>query len=151
MVERLKTWWQRLSSTALGRWFFSKILGWLIPYTGSIKPHILELRPGFALVSIKDQRAKRNHLNSLHALALANLGELTTGLCLHFALKNGDQAILTKLEVDYLRKARGSITAKSELSGEKLDGTVVVTARLCDRSGELVAIVNASWLVRQAR
>lgn len=152
MVQKLKKWWQRLSTTPWGRWLFSKVLAWLIPYTGTIDPRVLELKPGFARVCIKDRRIKRNHLNSIHALALANLGELTTGLCLHLALNEGDQAILTKLEVNYLKKARGVITAQAELApGADVSGAVPVTAQLCDSMGEQVAIVQAHWLVRHSK
>jgi acyl-coenzyme A thioesterase PaaI-like protein len=149
MVKTLKKWWRRLSSTRLGRWLFSKALGVLIPYTGTIDPRVLELAPGLARVSIKDSRGKRNHLRSVHALALANLGELTTGLCLHFTLEEGGEAILTELRAEYLKKARGPIIAKATLKElPKQSDTVLITAELRDQKSELVANVHASWRIR---
>ena len=93
MVNKLKTWWERLATLPLGKWLFSKALALLIPYTGTISPLVLEITPGFAKVHMAQRRRIFNHLDSIHALALGNLGELTTGLALHFAIKDNQRAI----------------------------------------------------------
>lgn len=149
MVKTLKLWWSRLGSNTLGRFIFSKVVGLLIPYTGTVRPFIAELKPGFAKVYLKDGRRVRNHLSSIHALALANVGELTTGLALHFALEEGDRAILTKLSVEYLKKARGKIRAEALInpdSGPSL-GSNIVKAHLYDESQTEVCRVEATWLI----
>lgn len=147
MVTALKIWWERLKSNAFGRWFFSRIVGFLIPYTGTINPIVKEIGPGFAQVLLKDKRRLRNHLSSVHALALANLGELTTGLALHFSLTASDRAILTKLQAQYFKKSRGTITAKARVPSQTLTGEVPVTAELFDENGTHVCTVTAHWLV----
>lgn len=147
MVQTLKTWWTRLARTAFGRWFFSRIMGFLIPYTGSVRPLILAVEPGFAQVCIRDRRGVRNHLKSIHAIAIANLGEVTTGLALHFTLPNEARAILTNLSVTYLKKARGTITATTQFSEQVSVGPMPIEARLVDEQGDVVATVNAIWLV----
>ena len=150
MVDRIKTWWRRLSSWPCGKWIFSRFVGLMIPYTGTICPNIVTLSPGFAEVFIKDKRRHRNHLRSIHALALGNLGELTTGLALHFALEANKRAILTNLNIEFVKKARGIITATASIdTKESLFGPVVVQASLVDHKGEVVVKLNATWLVSE--
>ena len=83
---QLQTLWLRLSPFPGGRWIFSKILGWKIPSTGGLGATIVTLEPGHVKVQLRERRSVRNHLQSIHAIALANLGELTTGLALVGAL-----------------------------------------------------------------
>lgn len=152
MVKVLKIWWKRLSKHIIGKWFFSKIVSFIIPYTGSISPLVLEITPGFAKVRIYDRRRLRNHLRSLHALALANLGEFSTGLAVHFAIQSDRRAILINLSADYVKKARGKITAQaSALMPEHFsEGKVVAQANLFDEREELVAKISTTWLVSKA-
>jgi|SRR5579871_207030 len=149
MVETLKAWWARLYQLPLGKSLFTKLVSLLIPYTGSVSPKVLQVSAGYAKVSIADRRRVRNHLGSIHALALANLGEFTTGLAIHFAMKQNTRAILTRLSTDFFKKARGTITAEAsvDLPSDHEEGSVVVDASLFDDRGNLVAKVSATWLV----
>lgn len=149
MVKTLKFWWAKLSHLPFGKWFFSKIVGLLIPYTGTISPRIITLHAGCAEVSITDRRALRNHLRSIHAIALSNLGEFTTGLALHFTMTDDKRAILTRITTEYFKKSRGVITAKANvtLPKEELNGPITVEALLFDAANNMVGKVQAIWLV----
>lgn len=148
MVQRLKWWWSRLNKTPQGKWLFSKILSFLIPYTGTIHPLVQDIQAGYARVRLKDKRCVRNHLRSIHALALANLGELTTGLALHFAMSTRQRAILTRLEIEYPKKARGIVCAQAQIDDPAITpGLIVVKASIRDDTEAVVATVCAHWLV----
>jgi acyl-coenzyme A thioesterase PaaI-like protein len=71
--------WNRLSKLPGGKWLFSKIIGKRIPYSGSISPHVEILEPGHSRISMRDTQKVRNHLDCIHAVALINLAELTSG------------------------------------------------------------------------
>jgi len=65
-----------------GLWLMSRLAGFFVPYTGSIKADIVELGLGYAAVRLPDRRRVRNQLRAIHGLALGNLGELTAALAL---------------------------------------------------------------------
>jgi acyl-coenzyme A thioesterase PaaI-like protein len=141
--------WNMLSRVPGGRHLFSRLAGRMAPYTGSIGATVLELRPGYAAVEMKDRRAVRNHLDCIHAIALANLAELTGNVALFYSLPDGTRFIVSGLSIDYLKKARGTITAISECPipapGVRAEYKVPVTLR--DAHGVEVARATLRSLV----
>jgi len=145
MLSRL---WRRLAPLPGGRWLFSRLLGWFVPYTGSIKPDICELRPGYARVQLRARRRVRNHLNSIHAIALANLGEVTSGLALLTGLPPGVRGIVVRLGIEYFKKARGTLTAETSCVAPEMRGADLefeVHADIRDGQGDAVARVTVRW------
>jgi acyl-coenzyme A thioesterase PaaI-like protein len=144
--------WSKLKNVPGGGRLLGELIGRVAPYTGTIKPEIVELEPGRSRVKMKDRRAVRNHLNSVHAIALMNLGEVATGTAVLGALPPDSRAIITHLEIDYLKKARGTITATCETpvrsTVEKADLTL--HGELANDAGEVVARVKAIWRVGPA-
>ena len=134
----------------MGKILFSKLIGWLIPYTGSTSPSIQKIEPGYAEVQLQERRKVRNHLRSVHALALANVGEFCCGLALFSQSSSQAQAILVELGVTYLKKARGLLIATSrfDITEFQTDTNYALTAEIRDSGQELVAIVNTTWRVR---
>lgn len=145
--ERLRSLWDRLSPLPGGRWLFSRMLGWMVPYSGTIGPHVVDFGPGRARVRLNDRRRVRNHLRSIHAVALANLGELTTGLALIGALGSDVRAILVGLEVRYMKKARGRLEAGARCDAPPVSEPMehLVEAEIRDTSGDVVALARARW------
>jgi acyl-coenzyme A thioesterase PaaI-like protein len=144
----LRTWWSRLSGAPSGKWLFSRLFGAAVPYSGGIRPLILELAPGRAVIAMRDRRAVRNHLTSIHAIALTNLAELSTGLALGFGLPDGMRTILLSVDCAFLKKARGTITATCEapVFTEVVSKEVPVESVLTDEAGQVVAKGKAVWL-----
>lgn len=143
--------WKNFNQVPGGRVAFSKLLGALVPYTGSVRPLIVELERGVAAVEMADHRSVRNHLNSIHALALANLAEFPAGLSLHTAIPKNARAILVKLEVSYHKKARGTLTSRARMDHtiEHLEAptNISIESIISDESGVMVASARTTWLV----
>ena len=143
-------WWQRLSRLPAGAWLFSLALGRIAPYSGTIRARVEQLRPGYARVRLRDRRGVRNHLRSIHAIALVNLGEIATGLAVLSTISADMRGIVTHIEADYLKKARGELIAEAEFQlPDTLDDEkpVEVEAALRDATGDTVTLVRASWLI----
>lgn len=151
-VALLQGAWRTLSPWPGGAWAFSKLFGWLVPYSGTIGLVLTELRPGVAQGHFRERWGLRNHLNSVHAVALANAGEAVSGLAMSLALPPEARAIVTGLRIEYLKKARGRLLVRSEATAPELppegqDVEQEVVAELKDAQGDLVARVIATWRV----
>jgi acyl-coenzyme A thioesterase PaaI-like protein len=137
----IKQAWDLLSAVPGGKALFSRLVGRMAPYTGSIHAHVTVLRAGYAEVTLHDRRAVRNHLDCVHAIALANLAELAGNVALAYSLPDDGRFIVSGLEIEYTKKARGTITAIGEppvpRSSARAAYDVPVTLR--DASGEQVA------------
>jgi acyl-coenzyme A thioesterase PaaI-like protein len=146
---RLQAMWRRLSPLPGGRWLFSRLFGRMVPYSGSVRPLVVQLEPGNVRVRMRDRRAVRNHLSSVHAIALANLGEATTGLAVVGALPPTARGILVGLEVAYHKKARGPLEARCRCVVPQVAAREEheAVAQIYDAAGDVVATVTARWLV----
>jgi acyl-coenzyme A thioesterase PaaI-like protein len=145
--------WDRLSPLPGGKRIFSRMLGVAAPYSGSIGALVHEVARGHARVSIADRRAVRQHLGSVHAIALCNLAELCGNLAVAYTLAEGMRFIVAGLSIDYLKKARGEITATCDVevpaTRERLE--IPVTVSLRDPGGDEVARAVLRTLIGPVR
>jgi uncharacterized protein (TIGR00369 family) len=133
--------WQRLGPIPGGKRLFSALVGQAAPYTGTMGASVLDLREGYARVRLRDRRAVRNHLGCVHAVALANLCELTGNLAMAYSLPDDARFIVAGMNIDYLKKARGPITGETEcpVPSSSAKTTYEVPVVLRDERGEEVA------------
>lgn len=148
MINRLKKAARVLQSVPGGYWILSRLIGLAVPYTATMGADIVQLGEGSAVVKLADHRRVRNHLNSIHALALANLGEFTANLALISLCPPHGRFIVTKLETEYLKKGRGLLHCTCDIpsdlpwdTAERTAATAVVT----DEQDDTVARVTVYW------
>ena len=141
--------WDRLSKVPGGKHLFSQFVGRLAPYTGTMGAVVRELGDGHSRVTLADRKAVRNHLSCVHAVALANLVELTGNLALAYSLPDDARFIVAGMSLDYVKKARGSITGECRIppieSSAKSEYEVPVTLR--DERGAVVVNGTLKTLV----
>jgi len=141
--------WDRLAALPGGKRVFSKLVGRMAPYTGTIRARVAQLEPGHSRVTMRDRPYLRNHLRSVHAVALANLAELTGNVALAYSMPDDARFIVAGMNLDYVKKARGTIEGRCDCpvpsSNERTEYQVPVT--LHDASGEVVVRATLRTLV----
>lgn len=145
--DRILRWWRRLGPLPAGGRLFGRVVGWIAPYSGGIRPIVRELEPGRCVIEMADRRRVRNHLDSIHAVALLNLGELASGLATLAGLPPRVRGIVVSLAADYLKKARGRVRAecRTDVGPVEEAREHVARAEVRDTAGDLVATVEATW------
>jgi acyl-coenzyme A thioesterase PaaI-like protein len=141
--------WDFLSGVPGGKALFSRFIGRAAPYTGSIGASVVALRTGHSEVVMADRARLRNHLSSVHAVALVNLAELAGNVALAYSLPDDARFIVAGISIEYVKKARGAITATSDCpvpsSSARAEYAVPVVMR--DGSGAEVARATLRTLV----
>ncbi|MGH8493162.1 MAG: hotdog fold domain-containing protein [Moraxellaceae bacterium] len=124
-----------------GRFIFSRALCLKAPYFSSIRPVVMELRPGLCEVRMRKRRAVTNHIGTVHAIAMCNMAELSGGLLTDVSLPAGMRWIPKGMTVEYLKKAETDLLAKATLESQPASGftgecPALVEVR--DTTGDLV-------------
>ncbi|MCP4868285.1 MAG: DUF4442 domain-containing protein [Proteobacteria bacterium] len=146
---RVRTAWDKLHRVPGGKRLFSKMVGRMAPYTGTIGALVDELEPGYAKVLLRDRKKVRNHLDCVHAIALCNLGEVATGLAVLSGMPDDARGILKGITMEYHKKARGLLTAecRTEIPSTSERTEYQVVGKIKDAGGEVVATATAHWLI----
>mmetsp|Transcript_9291 Transcript_9291/g.18118 ORF Transcript_9291/g.18118 Transcript_9291/m.18118 type:complete len:207 (-) Transcript_9291:117-737(-) len=143
-----------LKGLPFGKTLFSALLGFVAPYSASIGAYVENLELNSVTVTMQDRPWLRNPFSSVHALALANLGELASGLATLSTLQNLKhvRGIPVRVDTVYKKKARGVITCKSSLTKllseiSELDGEVEkkVESVMTDAKNDVVAVTEVTW------
>jgi acyl-coenzyme A thioesterase PaaI-like protein len=145
----IRSLWDAMHRVPGGKSAFSKLVSRAATYTGTIEPHVQDLRSGYALVSMADTPKVRNHIQCVHAIALANLAELCGNVALAYSMPDDARFIVAGISLEYLKKARGTIRAVSECpvphTNERKEYEVHVSLR--NAGGEEVAKATLRSLI----
>lgn len=147
--ERMLKTWNQLKKFPGGKFLFSKIVGRMVPYSGSIKPRVIELGTGHATIEMNDRKKVRNHLNSVHAIALINLGEITAGLAMFCGVPKDSRGILTGIQMSYFKKGRGTLRSTCSFTPphESIRKEYEVESVIHNTDGELIAKATTRWMI----
>lgn len=120
------------------------------PFNAAAFVHVESLAPGEARTSMRDRFFRRNHLGSIHAMALATLGEITGNMAILSALPEGSTMIVTSYSIEFVKKARGTVRAACDVDPRALpaEGEVVLETDIVDATDAVVARVKSVCRIR---
>lgn len=138
-------------------------LGQSVPFAAHAGVEILEIGDGVAEAAMAETATSVNHIGSQHAGALYTCGETASGAAMAGAFASvlmSVRPVAAKATIDYLKIAKGTITAKAKTAeaGEELlakleaEGKVAfdVGVSLTDEAGVEVATMTVAWHVKKA-
>eukprot|EP00045_Choanoeca_perplexa_P002289 m.23787 g.23787 ORF g.23787 m.23787 type:complete len:214 (+) comp11430_c0_seq2:170-811(+) len=148
--------WRACAASPLGAYAFAGFVNFAAPYSGSVRPILTKMNAIEAEGYIVEQPWLTNPFNSVHAVALTNLGEFVSGIIVTSQLEQMSltqanitaRGIVTSLGSTYHKKARGTITAKCTpppLPTTEGKHAYKVLTELYDAQGVHVATTEAQW------
>jgi len=132
---------QKLERLPAGLRLFSWLVAFKAPYFSSVHPVFLALEPGYAKARISNRRSVRNHLGTVHAIAMANLCEFVGGTLMEISISPEMRWIPRGMTIRYLGLARTDLTAECRI--ENFDWCdaqdVLLQVQVRDTSGSVVS------------
>ncbi|KAI8904145.1 hypothetical protein EDD86DRAFT_220804 [Gorgonomyces haynaldii] len=147
-MKILQLWNQITSIPLIGKFIFRILIGWFSPYTGSLGMVVDSMSKGKCKAWMRDSWSIRNPFKSVHAAALVNFGEAVGGMAvLTYLEANGGKAIVSRIEIDYLKKARGTLTAVASVES-MVKGENLVYTQILNQQNEVVAKMTCVWTMQ---
>jgi acyl-coenzyme A thioesterase PaaI-like protein len=134
--------YRSLARLPKGRTAFSVVFARKAPYFRTIRPRFLDVRPHRAELVVADRKRVRNHIGTVHVIAICNGLEAAMGALSEATVPPGKRWIPKGMRVEYVGKATSDIVCVAEtepadwedgpdvpvrVSATRDDGSLVVT------------------------
>ena len=140
--------YQQLSKYPGGNALFGFLVGINAPFFGKIHPKFIALKPAYCETQIKDRWGVRNHLGSINAGALCSMAEMTGGLALDTIVPKTMRWIPRSMSVEYIVKAKGTITAISEFDPDIVqEGDVIIPITIKNTNEQVVFTAQITFYI----
>lgn len=120
----------------------SLLFGSQVKFAGTAKVRVHTLTHSRAVLSIANRRKVQNHIQGVHAAAMALLAESATGFLVGMNVPDDKLPLIKSLKVDYLKRATGALNAVATLTTEQITalhsqekGEVLVEVTVTDEAG----------------
>lgn len=136
----------------IGPWATSFVLGRAVPFVGTSGLKYEVIGSERVVVCIRNQRKVQNHIQGVHAAAMALLAETATGFCVGMNLPDDKLPLIKTMKIDYVRRSQGDMVAEASLLPGQIEqiltqdkGEVVVPVVIRDESGEQPIQAEMTW------
>ena len=131
---------------------WSKAFGRIVPMVGTANIRYLEVDQDHVTVRIENTRNMQNHIQGVHAAAMALLAETATGFLTGLHVPNNRQFLIKPLHVCYLKVAQGGLTATATLTAEQQSfiadndkGELLIPVTVIDDAGNAPIQCQMLW------
>ena len=107
---------------SVGKRIFSFAFGQVAPYFASVRPQFVTIRPNYAELTIKKRRAVKNHIGTVHAIAVCNGLEAAMGALAEASIPKDKRWIPKGMEVAYLAKSSSDLRCIAETDPSQWEG-----------------------------
>lgn len=137
---------------ALRSTIWSKAFGRVVPMVGTANLRYLEVTSSKVVVHIENHRNMRNHIQQVHAAAMALLAETATGFVVGMNVSDDQLILIKSLHVDYKKPTQGAMTATATLTEQQQafihsnpKGELLVPVTVVDESGNSPIECQMLW------
>ena len=101
---------------ALRPWLRNKVMGRAVPFTGTAGLDFAHMAPERVEIAVANVRRVQNHIQGVHAAAMALLAETATGMVVGMNVRDDCLPLCKTLHIDFKRRAQGGLRAVARLS-----------------------------------
>lgn len=151
----------KAQKSAYHRWILNRVLWWKIPFNNPHRIEIIKVEEDAITMLLPYRRSNKNHINGMHACALATLCEYISGISLARVIDvKKYRFILQKLEITYKYQAKKQVTARLSIPERWINDEVIIPLQktgtivkelnieLFDNAGNLICIGNPVWQIK---
>lgn len=133
----LATLWEKTNGLPMGNRIFSTLYAQKAPYFATIHATVTELRPNYAELHLPKRRSVKNHIGTVHAIALCNGAEMAMGALAEMTCPADKRWIPAGMDIRYTAKADSDITVIAETDPEQWekDGELPVRVKALTTAG----------------
>ena len=150
---------QMTDKIPFGKVFFrSKILGNVVPFTGTSSLSFEKIEPEEVIISLKNNRSVQNHIKQVHACAMGLVIETATGFVVGMNVPDDKILLIKELNLKYVKRSSGKIKATATLTQEQIEeikkeprGDISVPVTLTDEESKEPVKAEAIWAWREKK
>ncbi len=108
-----------------------------------------------AVLVLANKRRVQNHIGTVHAAAVALIGETATGAVFGMSVPDSKLPILKSMRINYTKRSQGALRAEATLSPEMSErfwveekGEIAVPVKITDETGEPTVDAEYVWAWR---
>jgi len=141
--------------TRLRRFLITWAFGGTVHFVRTAGVKFRELTEERAVLTLANRRRVQNHIGTVHAAAVALIGETATGAVFGMSVPDDKLPILKSMRINYIKKSQGGLRAEAWLEEEQRasfarddKGDIAVPVKITDDTGEPTVEAEYIWAWR---